>query len=99
MRRCGNRNHRDGTCRLTLKSIREIEHRPGIADLAHTRANFTPAEQRTPEQVEIAKLSETLIQELVDAEVIVIGAPMYNFSITPGLKAWIDHVARAGVTF
>ena len=62
-------------------------------------AFFTPAEQRTPEQVEIAKLSETLIQELVDAEVIVIGAPMYNFSITSGLKAWIDHVARAGVTF
>ncbi len=62
-------------------------------------AFFTPPEQRTPEQAEIAKLSETLVQELFDADVIVIGAPMYNFSITSGLKAWIDHVARAGVTF
>jgi len=62
-------------------------------------AFFTPADQRTPEQAEIAKLSESLVQELFDADVIVIGAPMYNFSITSGLKAWIDHVARAGVTF
>lgn len=62
-------------------------------------AFFTPAEQRTPEQAQIATLSETLVQELFDADVIVIGAPMYNFSITSGLKAWIDHVARAGVTF
>ena len=62
-------------------------------------AFFTPAEQRTPEQAQIAQLSDTLVQELFDADVIVIGAPMYNFSITSGLKAWIDHVARAGVTF
>ncbi|HTH44725.1 MAG TPA: NAD(P)H-dependent oxidoreductase, partial [Oxalicibacterium sp.] len=62
-------------------------------------AFFTPAEQRTPEQAQIAALSETLVQELFDADVIVIGAPMYNFSITSGLKAWVDHVARAGVTF
>lgn len=62
-------------------------------------AFFTPAEQRTAEQAQIATLSETLVQELFDADVIVIGAPMYNFSITSGLKAWIDHVARAGVTF
>lgn len=62
-------------------------------------AFFTPAENHTPEQKQIAALSETLVQELFDADVIVIGAPMYNFSITSGLKAWIDHVARAGVTF
>lgn len=62
-------------------------------------AFFTPVEQRTPEQAQIAQLSDTLVQELFDADVIVIGAPMYNFSITSGLKAWVDHVARAGVTF
>lgn len=62
-------------------------------------AFFTPADKRTPEQVQIAKLSESLVQELFDADIIVIGAPMYNFSITSGLKAWVDHVARAGVTF
>ena len=62
-------------------------------------AFFTAPEQRSAEQNEIVKLSETLVQELFDADVIVIGAPMYNFSITSGLKAWIDQVARAGVTF
>jgi FMN-dependent NADH-azoreductase len=62
-------------------------------------AFFTPADKRTPEQAKIAALSESLVQELFDADVIVIGAPMYNFSITSGLKAWVDHVARAGVTF
>lgn len=62
-------------------------------------AFFTPAEKRTAEQAQIAQLSDTLVQELFDADVIVIGAPMYNFSITSGLKAWVDHVARAGVTF
>jgi len=62
-------------------------------------AFFTPAEKRTPKQAQIAALSESLVKELFDADVIVIGAPMYNFSITSGLKAWVDHVARAGVTF
>lgn len=62
-------------------------------------AFFTPAENRSTEQKQIAALSELLVQELFDADVIVIGAPMYNFSITSGLKAWVDHVARAGVTF
>tara|TARA_R110001599_G_scaffold353676_1_gene595249 strand:+ start:314906 stop:315520 length:615 start_codon:yes stop_codon:yes gene_type:complete len=62
-------------------------------------AFFTPAENRSAEQKQIAALSELLVQELFDADVIVIGAPMYNFSITSGLKAWVDHVARAGVTF
>lgn len=62
-------------------------------------AFFTPPEQRSAEQAQIVKLSESLVQELFDADIIVIGAPMYNFSVTSGLKAWIDHVARAGVTF
>jgi FMN-dependent NADH-azoreductase len=62
-------------------------------------AFFTPADKRTPEQVQIAALSEALVKELFDADIVVIGAPMYNFSITSGLKAWVDHVARAGVTF
>ena len=62
-------------------------------------AFFTPAEQRSPEQAETIKLSDALVAELFAADVIVIGAPMYNFSISSTLKAWIDHVARAGVTF
>jgi FMN-dependent NADH-azoreductase len=46
-----------------------------------------------------AELTEELITELLDADVIVIGAPMYNFSIPSQLKAWIDRVAQAGRTF
>jgi FMN-dependent NADH-azoreductase len=46
-----------------------------------------------------AEQTETLIQELLDADVIVIGAPMYNFSIPSQLKAWIDRVVQAGRTF
>lgn len=62
-------------------------------------AFFTAPEQRTAEQAEQVKLSDQLVAELAAADVIVIGAPMYNFSVSSALKAWIDHIARAGVTF
>ena len=44
-------------------------------------------------------LSDELIAELREADTIVIGAPMYNFAVTTGLRAWFDHVLRAGETF
>jgi FMN-dependent NADH-azoreductase len=44
-------------------------------------------------------LTETLISEFLDADVVVLGAPMYNFSVPSSLKAWIDRVAQAGRTF
>lgn len=62
-------------------------------------AFFTPAEQRTAQQAEIIRLSDGLVDELLAAEVVVIAAPMYNFSVTSTLKAWIDHVLRVGRTF
>jgi FMN-dependent NADH-azoreductase len=62
-------------------------------------AFFTPAEQRSAAQAQAARLSDDAVAELVSADIIVIGAPMYNFSVSSGLKAWIDHVARAGLTF
>lgn len=62
-------------------------------------AFFTPADQRSPGQAQTVQLSDTLVDELLAADVIVIGAPMYNFSVSSTLKAWIDHVARAGRTF
>jgi len=54
---------------------------------------------RTPEQQAIAGQSDALIDELRAADVIVIGLPMYNFGIPSTLKAYFDHVARAGITF
>ncbi|MDQ1856060.1 FMN-dependent NADH-azoreductase [Chryseobacterium sp. WLY505] len=66
---------------------------------AHINAFFTPAENRTSEQLETVKLSDTVINELQEADIIIIEAPLYNFSITSTLKSWLDHIARAGKTF
>jgi len=55
--------------------------------------------ERTPAQQAAVDDSDRLIEELRAADVIVIGAPMYNFGISSQLKAWFDQVARAGVTF
>jgi FMN-dependent NADH-azoreductase len=56
----------------------------------------TPA---TAEELAARTLSDELIAELRAADTLVIGAPMYNFSISTGLRAWFDHVLRAGETF
>jgi len=62
-------------------------------------ASFTPADARTAEQHEILALSDELVAELQAADTLVIGLPIYNFGLPAALKAWIDLVARAGVTF
>jgi FMN-dependent NADH-azoreductase len=59
----------------------------------------TPASQRTVEQQRHVAESDTLIDELRRADVLVLGLPMYNFGVPSTLKAYFDHVARAGVTF
>ncbi|MGH9577862.1 MAG: FMN-dependent NADH-azoreductase [Terriglobales bacterium] len=55
--------------------------------------------ERTPEQQAVVDDSDALIDELKRADVIVLGLPMYNFGVPSTLKAYFDHVARAGVTF
>jgi FMN-dependent NADH-azoreductase len=62
-------------------------------------AFFTPPEQRNAMLSEAIKLSDQAVDELFAADVIVIGAPMHNFGIPSSLKAWIDHIVRAGRTF
>jgi FMN-dependent NADH-azoreductase len=62
-------------------------------------AFFTPADQRTPEQAAISARSEALIAELQAADIIVLGAPMYNFGISSQLKTYFDFIARAGISF
>jgi len=62
-------------------------------------AMYTPAESRTPVQVEVLKLSDEMIGELKAADIYVIGVPMYNFSVPSVFKAYIDTVARAGETW
>jgi FMN-dependent NADH-azoreductase len=60
---------------------------------------FTSAENRSPEQVDAIKISEEAIAELQEADIYVIGAPFYNFAIPSTLKAYLDHIARPGITF
>lgn len=59
---------------------------------------FKPAELRTAEDIEALKLSNQLVAELKDADVIVLGTPMYNWSVPSALKAYIDQVLRANET-
>ena len=70
-----------------------------VLDEAALGALFTPAEKRTPEQAARVALDDALIAQVQAADVIVIGAPMYNFGIPVQLKSWFDAIARAGVTF
>ena len=63
------------------------------------QAFLTKPEERTAQQRAVAAYSDSLIDELKSADVIVLGLPMYNFSIPSQLKAYFDHIARAGITF
>ena len=67
--------------------------------LAAFAASMTPADTRSTAEHQAAALADALIEEVEAADVIVLAAPMYNFSIPSTLKAWIDHITRAGRTF
>ena len=68
-------------------------------DEALLEAFFTPEEKRTPEMAALVARSDELVAEFLSADDIVIGVPMYNFGIPSTLKAYIDQITRAGVTF
>lgn len=62
-------------------------------------AFFTPETDRTADQQEALKPSDNLLSELMEADTLVIGAPIYNFGVSGALKSYLDLIARAGVTF
>lgn len=62
-------------------------------------ALFSAPEQRTPEQQAVVDFADALLEEVTNADAIVLAVPMYNFGIPSQLKAWLDHLARAGVSF
>jgi len=66
---------------------------------AHITSFFTPAENLTDANKEAIRHSNDAIRDIMESDVLVIGAPMYNFSIHSALKAWLDHIVRVGVTF
>lgn len=76
-----------------------LDNTPSIIDETWIGATFTPEEARSEEQKKALAESDALVAEIMAADVLVIGAPIYNFSIPGALKVWIDLIARAGVTF
>jgi FMN-dependent NADH-azoreductase len=86
--------HPDGTVIERDLSTTVVPH---ITD-EWVQAIHTDPATLTPEQKQVLQLSDALVEELVQADTIVIGAPMYNFAIPAPLKAWIDQVVRVGKT-
>jgi len=70
-----------------------------FVDAAWIEANFTPDENRTQAHFDTLSLSDELVAELKAADVLVLGVPVYNFSISAALKAWVDMISRARLTF
>lgn len=75
-----------------------------VDQVPHLDANLlggwmTPVEQQSEAEKAALALSNQLTDEVLAADVLVLAAPMYNFAIPSTLKAWLDHVLRAGVTF
>jgi FMN-dependent NADH-azoreductase len=101
------------TRQLADLMLRELDERvPGLAvvrrdvaagvpfvDAAWVGANLTEPEMRDAAQRQTLAKSDELVAELMAADVLVIATPIYNFSVPASLKAWIDQVARARLTF
>ena len=87
----------DPEATLTVRDFNASPH--PVLDEAALGALFTPANQRTPEQIGRVALDDALIAEIEASDVVVLGVPMYNFGVPASLKNWIDAISRAGVTF
>ncbi|CAN7636433.1 FMN-dependent NADH-azoreductase [Rhizobium sp. LjRoot30] len=89
----------------TQAGSKSIVHRDLVSQpLPHIDGVFAaairkPADQRNAEEAKAAAVSDELVAELLAADTLVIGTGLINFNIYSSLKAWIDHIARAGLTF
>lgn len=70
-----------------------------FVDLDWIAGAFSPPEQHNENHKRAIALSDELVSELIEADEIVLATPMYNFAVPAALKAWVDHVVRAGKTF
>lgn len=78
---------------------RDVAKGVPFVDEAWVNANFTPDEDRTEAHRQTLSYSDSLVDELQQADTLVIGLPIYNFGIPASLKAWVDMIARARLTF
>ena len=83
---------------ITLNS-RDVATGLPFVDEDWVSANFTPADARSETHIAKLALSDSLVNEIQNSDTIVISTPIYNFGIPATLKAWIDMICRAGVTF
>jgi FMN-dependent NADH-azoreductase len=84
--------------KIVVRDVAAADPVPHL-DAERFGAFTTKPEQRNARQRAMVAYSDALIDELRQAEVIVLGLPMYNFGVPSQLKAYFDHIARAGVTF
>ena len=87
----------NGAVRIVRRDL--AEGAPGLVSEAWIDANFTPADERTAEQQAVLAESDMLVEELKSADILAVGVPIYNFGVPAALKAWVDMVARARLTF
>jgi len=92
----GSLEAKHGTIELTR---RDLNNGVSFVDADWISANFTADEDRTGDQRAKLAESDLLVEELQWADVVVVGAPIYNFGLPASLKAWIDMIARARLTF
>jgi len=80
--------------------VRDLARQPvPHLDAVRFGAFLSKADERSADQQDVIDYSDALIDELRNADVIVLGVPMYNFGVPSSLKAYLDHITRAGVTF
>lgn len=91
-----NQLNKNQNCRITIRDLAQ-----GIPQIDERwiKANFTGANDRTTAQQECLITSDTLVDELNNADTIIIAMPIYNFGIPAAFKAWIDQVVRTKLTF
>jgi FMN-dependent NADH-azoreductase len=93
-----------GAWRNTHPHARVVVRDLALAPIPHLTAErfqalLTAPDERTIDQASVVEFSDALITELKQADEIVLAVPTYNFGIPSALKAYFDHIARAGVTF
>ena len=78
---------------------RDLSKNVSLLTQAHIQAFYTPVNDLTNEQKSILEESNQLVEELFEADIVVVGLPIYNFGVPASMKAWADLVARVGITF
>ncbi|RAW02851.1 FMN-dependent NADH-azoreductase [Pseudochryseolinea flava] len=83
----------------TVERVDLVEKELPHLNAATLQSMFTPEEELTSAGKAALRYSDEAVQQLMASDIIVIGAPLYNFSVHSALKSWMDHITRAGITF